>query len=382
MAETDIVIDHRVPDSGEPIPDRVDPTADWGQPVDDLPPIIEPVAFAINPPPSPPTAVGLRPARRNFLAPVAAPVSSEKKDHASAPTRRAYAGTSKVFAAVARRRRVLAVGAVVVCLIAVGVVVLAGHALFPPRPMHSMEAPPADPTQRIAYDTAAAKAGDRNAQLQLGIRYAKGDGVPQDYATAATWFQAAANQGLARAQYDLGIMYEKGRGVPVDFAAATEWYHKAAEGNYPLAEYNLAVAYTKGQGIRQNLAEAAIWYRRAAGQGVLQAMIVLAMLYERGDGVPASPVDAYAWYLAAGRRDDQPSAKRAEELFSVLSRLDQIRAQALASDVAASIHSSQPERAASLGGMPNSPGGSTASAPAREPATDTGADSKSDGGGS
>jgi TPR repeat protein len=157
-------------------------------------------------------------------------------------------------------------------------------------------------------------------------------------------FRAAADQGMTRAQYDLGVLYERGRGVPVDLTQAANWYLKAAEGKYPLAEYNLAVCYTKGQGIRQDVSEAALWYRRAAGQGVVQAMINLAVMYEKGEGVPASAVDAYAWYQAAGRRASQAAARRAEDLYATLPRLDQIRAEALASDVAASIHDPKLER--------------------------------------
>jgi TPR repeat protein len=198
-------------------------------------------------------------------------------------------------------------------------------------------AAPSDPARRLAYFQEGAQAGDPEAELQLAILYAKGESVKQDYATAATWFRAAANQGSARAQYDLGVLYERGRGVQVDLTEASNWYLKAAQGGHPLAQYNLAVCYTKGQGIRQDLSEAALWYRRAATQGVVQAMVNLAIMYEKGEGVAASPVDAYAWYLAAGRRDNQAAGRRAEDIFASLPRLEQIRAEALASDVAGSI---------------------------------------------
>jgi TPR repeat protein len=221
---------------------------------------------------------------------------------------------------------------------------------FKPVQQYPTAAAPSDPAQRLAYFQSGAKAGDANAELQLAILYAKGEGVAQDYATSATWFRAAANQGVARAQYDLGVMYERGRGVPVDLTQSADWYLKAAKGGYPLAQYNLAVCYTKGQGIRQDQTEAALWYHRAASQGVVQAMINLGMMYEKGDGVAVSPVDAYAWYLAAGRRDNQASAHRAEEIFNGLPRLDQVRADALASDVAASIHDPEPERDAATTG--------------------------------
>jgi TPR repeat protein len=228
--------------------------------------------------------------------------------------------------------------------VVIGAVYLFQAGPFAPVRHYAASTPPSDPGARFVYFQRGAATGDADAQLQLAILYAKGEGAPQDYATAATWFRAAANQGVARAQYDLGILYERGRGVKVDLTEAANWYLKAAQSGHPLAQYNLAVCYTKGQGIRQDLPEAALWYRRAATQGVVQAMINLGTMYERGEGVAASPVDAYAWYSAAGRRDNQAAARRAEDMFNALPRLDQIRAQALASDVAASIHDPEPVR--------------------------------------
>jgi len=233
--------------------------------------------------------------------------------------------------------------------LAVAVIVIAGVAgprllhRSAHRPLAPVVSAPSDPAERFAYFKRGADAGDPDAELQVAILYAKGEGVTQDYATAATWFRAAAEQGLPRAQYDLGVLYDRGRGVTADPTQATNWYRKAAEGKYPLAEYNLAVAYTKGDGIRKDVSEAALWYRRAAGQGVVQAMVNLGMLYERGEGVPVSTVDAYAWYLAAGRRGNQPAARRADDLFGGFSQLEQVRAQVLAGDVAGSIHDPAPE---------------------------------------
>jgi len=239
----------------------------------------------------------------------------------------------------------MAIAAGVVVVLAVGLAAIAGIGPFSRTGQYRPSSPPpSDPAQRVAYYQAGTKARDANAEMQLAILYAKGEGVTQDYTIAANLFRAAADQGMTRAQYDLGVLYERGRGVPVDLTQAANWYLKAAEGKYPLAEYNLAVCYTKGQGIRQDVSEAALWYRRAAGQGVVQAMINLAVMYEKGEGVPASAVDAYAWYQAAGRRASQAAARRAEDLYATLPRLDQIRAEALASDVAASIHDPKLER--------------------------------------
>ncbi len=39
--------------------------------------------------------------------------------------------------------------------------------------------------------------GDTDAQLRLGIMYAKGTGVPQDFAEAVNWYRLAAEKGDA-----------------------------------------------------------------------------------------------------------------------------------------------------------------------------------------
>ena len=49
-----------------------------------------------------------------------------------------------------------------------------------------------------------AEQGDPKAQYFLGVMYANGQGVPQDYKKAMTWIGKAAVQGDAEAQRDLG----------------------------------------------------------------------------------------------------------------------------------------------------------------------------------
>ena len=63
-----------------------------------------------------------------------------------------------------------------------------------------------------------------------------------DYATALREFKRLAKQGLAPAQYNLGLMYANGRGVPQDYKTAVESYRLAAElGNDINAQVNLYV---------------------------------------------------------------------------------------------------------------------------------------------
>jgi len=84
-----------------------------------------------------------------------------------------------------------------------------------------------------------AEHGDASAQYTLGLMYARGDGVPQDYKTAVKWFRLAAEQGNALAQYNLGGMYARGDGVPRDYKTAVKWWRLAAKQGFANAQKNL-----------------------------------------------------------------------------------------------------------------------------------------------
>ena len=111
--------------------------------------------------------------------------------------------------------------------------------------------------------TRAAK-GDAHAQAEVGLRYALGQGAPQDYAMARHWWERAAAQGQAYAQYNLGLLYTNGEGVPQDYAMAVHWYEKAAVQGDAHAQSNLGVLYAKGQGVLQNYVKGYIWWNLAA----------------------------------------------------------------------------------------------------------------------
>ena len=50
-----------------------------------------------------------------------------------------------------------------------------------------------------------------------------------------------ANDGDARSQVMIGIMYKDGEGVPQDYKQAISWYIKAAEQDDVVAQYNLGL---------------------------------------------------------------------------------------------------------------------------------------------
>ena len=131
-----------------------------------------------------------------------------------------------------------------------------------------------------------AEQGDAEAQLNLGIRYANGEGVPEDDAEAVKLYRLAAKQGLARAQNYLGIMHANGDGVPENYAEAVKWFRLAAVQGYAGAQYNLGLMYNYGLGVPENFAEAFKLYRLAAKQGDAEAQNNLGIMYANGDGVP------------------------------------------------------------------------------------------------
>jgi len=48
--------------------------------------------------------------------------------------------------------------------------------------------------------------------------------------------RADAEKGDAQAQYNLGVSYANGQGVPKDKAQAKQWYRKAAEQGFEQAQ--------------------------------------------------------------------------------------------------------------------------------------------------
>ncbi len=119
--------------------------------------------------------------------------------------------------------------------------------------------------------------------------------------TIAEW-RARAEQGDAKAQNELGVMYAKGRGMPQDYGEAVRWYRKAAAQGNAKAQYNLGVSYANGGGVPQDYGQAVTWYRKAAQQGHAQAQTNPGLMSDEGRGVPQDYVAAYKWLnLAASR---------------------------------------------------------------------------------
>lgn len=115
--------------------------------------------------------------------------------------------------------------------------------------------------------TPLAEQGDGFAQLNLGVMYDLGEGVPKDHQEANKWYKLAAEQDIAQAQYNLGYAYNKGQGVPQDHQEANEWYRLAAEQGHTSAQTNLGYMYGQGLGVLQDNVLAHMWYNLSAANG-------------------------------------------------------------------------------------------------------------------
>jgi TPR repeat protein len=150
--------------------------------------------------------------------------------------------------------------------------------------------------------------GNVGAPYQLGLMYALGQGVPQDYAEAVKWWRKAAELGHAKAQYSLGVAYGKGLGVPLDLAEAMRWSRRAADQGDADAQVIVGTLYEKGQGVPQDYAEAMKWYRYAASLGNAAALLAIGGLYAEGHGVAANDAEALKWFQRAAEKGE-PRAK-------------------------------------------------------------------------
>ena len=112
-----------------------------------------------------------------------------------------------------------------------------------------------------------AEQGKAGAQFNLGVMYAKGQGVKQDDFEAVKWYRQAAEQGDAKAQFNLGNMYEDGRGVKQDDVEAVKWYRQAAEQGDANAQALLGFLYIQGKGVQLNKSLAKEWFGKACDNG-------------------------------------------------------------------------------------------------------------------
>lgn len=215
-----------------------------------------------------------------------------------------------------------------------------------------------DSSKAIYWYKKSAEQGNAEAEWFLGLRYAHGKGVPQNYPKANYWFKKAAVQGgsagrgarlaldsehehtntgtqadlpakvalrgnmdamkahgNAASENNLGADYYKGQGVPQSYAKADYWFRKAAvQGNVD-AESNLGNSYYFGYGMAQDYAKAIYWFRKAAAHGNVDAEINLGQAYYYGYGVPQDCARVIYWFRKAAGQGSATAQHNLDGIF-------------------------------------------------------------------
>ena len=86
----------------------------------------------------------------------------------------------------------------------------------------------------------AARSGNADAEELIGVMYALGLGVEQDYERAFEWYLRSSMKGHPGAQSGVGWYYEVGLGLPApDLVRAYMWYTLSAIGGDPDAAISM-----------------------------------------------------------------------------------------------------------------------------------------------
>jgi Sel1 repeat len=180
-----------------------------------------------------------------------------------------------------------------------------------PSPLPSQNAPQ-NPTEGpfIPEHLLTASKGEVISAIQEPIR---------DTDLARTLNRARA--GDIAAQYNMGLRFADGNGVPQNYALAMTWFMKASEGGNPEGQLKLVLGYINGIGVPRDEHQALMWLKRAANSGNTWAERALSNLYLTGQSVPRDYVRAYTWAKIASELAGNDS----DEVRLLRSRMTQVQ---------------------------------------------------------
>lgn len=160
-------------------------------------------------------------------------------------------------------------------------------------------AAPSAPVETVPL--APASASERptdTASLDQGQPVPAAATVPAEIQPAS--LADAAREGDPVALFEIGSRYTNGtNGLAVNLAEAAKWYQQAADKAFAPAQYRIANLYEKGTGITQDSAKAMDYYRKAAEQGNASAMHNLAVMYASGTSGTPDLEAAAKWFTKA-----------------------------------------------------------------------------------
>jgi TPR repeat protein len=175
----------------------------------------------------------------------------------------------------------------------------------------AIEGAPAPVEKALAQDNS-------DALVDLGLKYANGDGVPQDGKKAVGLFISAVTLGNAHAEHNLGAAYLHGVGVTQDNAKAVDWLKAAARDGDAEARFDLGRMYSTKFDGPPDLAKAFAWTAASATQAYPPAETKLGELYEEGAGVERDMVESLKWLQLAVDAGNKDALPRRNEVAALL----------------------------------------------------------------
>lgn len=159
--------------------------------------------------------------------------------------------------------------------------------------------------------------GLTEAQYELALLYADGNGVPENEDEAVRLLQLAADNDYAPALYTLGQFAASGFGLEEDPILSFTLIKKSAELGHAEAQCYLGDMYAYGLSVPADKSEAVRWYRTAAENGDAEAQNILGNMYLRGSGVSRNRKTAMAWIRKAALQEHVPSQFLLAQLYSI-----------------------------------------------------------------
>jgi uncharacterized protein len=157
-----------------------------------------------------------------------------------------------------------------------------------------------------------AESGDAQAQVELGARYANGDGVQANDSEAIKWWAKAADQNNTEAMYFLGFAYKYGivSGAPwerkfeIDRKKAFKLFEQGAKLGDNNCQFELGEMYLNDSTVKKNIPMAIGFLEKAAIQNNTSALISLATLYSDNKAVPADYARSFDYLSKAAKLGD------------------------------------------------------------------------------
>jgi TPR repeat protein len=160
------------------------------------------------------------------------------------------------------------------------------------------------------------------AQYILSLAYHEGTGIERDEDQCKKWMIASAEQGFSKAEFSIAARYY----LVSDHKNAFLWFKRAADQKHSRAELNVASMYFVGEGTAKDLQQALYWYQRAAEHGESTALRMIGAMYASGTGVVKDRVTSYAYLQAAAESGNQQALLDVAKLAGLLSDVEKAQA--------------------------------------------------------